>query len=1172
MKFARLYLKAFGPFRDRIIELSAGAGRDFHLIFGPNEAGKSTVLRAVTAFLFGVPERTGDAFLHDYPSLRIGATLSLPDGTRLSAMRRKTRKATLFPIDDATGTELTERPLPEGAVTDLLGGLDMPLYQSLFGLDLDGLVRGSDELLRGEGDVGRGLFQAAAGLASLRDVIAELDEEAAATFKARGSTGRLNRALSQFDEQRRVLREATVRTYVWETAEREHRQAEERHVQIRDALRGKRADLQRFHRIRANLPLLAERREKQKEAEGLAHIPLLAPDASQLRVAALERLRSAEEGKRTAEETLAQLKGDAAALVVRKEVLAQSGSIEHVFHAIDGYRSARDALPGLVRERAELARRIGSLLAEIGATCEVGQAAELLPSETLTARVQALVEEHGRLHDRDEQLDSQIRTTEATVERLKGRLAALPEPTAMDELEASVSSAANVAELENRRRKLEGDIAEEEGKLQLEAAALWSGSLSDLLVLTVPLSETAGAFESEFAVLAQDERLVEEREEGLGRDLDERRRELRVLAATGEVVTQTEVAAARAERDQQWADLRRTHIDVDPRQTKEVAGGPPAKVLAAAVEAAIREADRLADLLRADTERATNLEAIRQRIEDMQGEMQQCGNDREALADRRRHLQQRWETLTAPLRRTDLSPTALREWLSRQQRVVERHGNLQRLRAELTSVDNDVARARDLIDSALRACGLPEPAHEESGAGALARAQKAVSAAQKARADRDALTNQLQSETDQLREQQEKGRRTTEQMSEWKRKWQEATGELRLTSDALPAEAWKRLDQFSRLSRALADLTDRDAKAAENEAAVKEFEQKVSRVAQTVSQVTQEQSADAVAQGLYGALADARKADARRQQIERDIAREARAIEENTAAAERARTALEELVRSAGCRAPEELPEIEERAARKKGLQERLLEIDEQLVQQNARPVDEVLAEAEGSTLDGIAGSIANTESEIEDLERKDEDSQVAAFSAKQRLEAMDGGTAAAEARQAMQSIAVQIAEEVRRYARARLASATLGRVVQMYREQHQGPLLKRAAEVFARITLGSFAGLTVDYEDDRQVLLGVRPDAARVPVTGMSQGTRDQLFLSLRLAAIEQHVDGRGPFPVIVDDLLVQFDDERAVATLGILSELSTKTQVLFFTHHRHLVALAAASKVGAELSVQNL
>ncbi len=87
-----------------------------------------------------------------------------------------------------------------------------------------------------------------------------------------------------------------------------------------------------------------------------------------------------------------------------------------------------------------------------------------------------------------------------------------------------------------------------------------------------------------------------------------------------------------------------------------------------------------------------------------------------------------------------------------------------------------------------------------------------------------------------------------------------------------------------------------------------------------------------------------------------------------------------------------------------------------------------------------------------------------------------------------------------------------------------------------------------------------------------MSQGTRDQLFLSLRLAAIEQHIDGRGPMPVIVDDLLVQFDDDRAVATLTVLNELSAKTQVLFFTHHRHLVKLSRASTLASAIAIHDL
>ncbi|MCG3201200.1 MAG: hypothetical protein NFCOHLIN_01066 [Gammaproteobacteria bacterium] len=1170
--FVRLYLKAFGPFRDRIIELPTDSGKNFHVIFGPNEAGKSTTLRAVTGFLFGIPERTGDAFLHDYNALRVGATLLLADGNRLSAMRRKARRATLFAIDETTGAEITERPLSDSTAANLVGGLDLALYTNLFGLDLTGLVAGGQELLRGEGEVGRSLFQAAAGLASLRTVIADLDEEAAATFKPRGSTGRLNHALKEFEEQRRVLRDATVRTSEWEVAKREHRQAELMYAQLREALKGKRTEQQRLQRIRANLPLLAERAAKQKEAEGLAHIRPLPAEVAQLRVAALERMRRAEETKRVAESRLAQLKADAAALVVREGVLEQASVIEGVFHAIDRYRSARESLPRLVRERAELSETIRKLLAEIGSPCEVAQASKLLPPETLIARVQSLIDEHRRLTDRDEQFDAQVRTKEAAIERLKERLTTLPESAQVEELETSLADVISVAELENRRRKLERDIADEDGRLQREAAALWSGSLSELVVLTVPLTEMAGTFENEFATLAQEERLVAEREATLTHDLEERRSELNVLAATGEVVTQAEVATARTERDTKWTDLRRRYIDgVPPPASTELRNQPP-YALAAALEAAIREADRLADLLRADTERATNLEGTRQRIADMQAELQRNEERRDLLADRRQGLQHRWEVLVAPLRRSDISPAALREWLARHQRLVERYGEVERLRTERTLVVGDIARARNLLDTALKACGLAASTTDESAAGAVTRAQKAINAARQARADRDSVSEQIQAGMAELRDLQKQRGQTAAKLAEWKVKWVEVTEGLHLPAKALPAEVRTRLDQFSRLSAALGKLSSCDSESKEHESVVTGFEAKLFDVARAVAEVADGRSPDTVAERLYAALAEARGADTMRQQVANDIEHETRTINEAGVDAAQARDALNELVRQAGCQSAEQLPEIEAQAIRQRSLQQRLHEIDEQLVQQNAQPVEGVRQEADGLTLEDIARQIADAETGIEDLERQVEAAQGVVFNTKQRLDAIDGGTTAAEAQQAVRSIAARIAKEACTYARARLAISLLNRVVQLYREQHQGPLLNRAAEVFARITLGSFSGLTVDYEDDRQVLLGVRPNAARVPVAGMSQGTRDQLFLALRLAAIEQHIQGRGPFPVIVDDLLVQFDDERAVATLEVLSELSAKTQVLFFTHHKHLVELAQTLRLATALSVQSL
>ena len=89
----------------------------------------------------------------------------------------------------------------------------------------------------------------------------------------------------------------------------------------------------------------------------------------------------------------------------------------------------------------------------------------------------------------------------------------------------------------------------------------------------------------------------------------------------------------------------------------------------------------------------------------------------------------------------------------------------------------------------------------------------------------------------------------------------------------------------------------------------------------------------------------------------------------------------------------------------------------------------------------------------------------------------------------------------------------------------------------------------------DAATIVGVRRDNEVVPVAAMSRGTRDQLYLALRLGYLERMVQQGEPMPFIVDDVLIHFDDDRAAAALEVLGELSGATQVILFTHHRRLV-----------------
>jgi uncharacterized protein YhaN len=90
-------------------------------------------------------------------------------------------------------------------------------------------------------------------------------------------------------------------------------------------------------------------------------------------------------------------------------------------------------------------------------------------------------------------------------------------------------------------------------------------------------------------------------------------------------------------------------------------------------------------------------------------------------------------------------------------------------------------------------------------------------------------------------------------------------------------------------------------------------------------------------------------------------------------------------------------------------------------------------------------------------------------------------------------------------------------------------------------------------------VLLAVRPGGTdAVGIAGLSLGTADQLYLALRLASLETYLEKNDPVPLIVDDVLIQFDDNRAAAALRALADLSLRTQVIMFTHHEHVRQLA--------------
>ncbi|MFT6596589.1 MAG: hypothetical protein ACJAT3_002572, partial [Akkermansiaceae bacterium] len=182
--------------------------------------------------------------------------------------------------------------------------------------------------------------------------------------------------------------------------------------------------------------------------------------------------------------------------------------------------------------------------------------------------------------------------------------------------------------------------------------------------------------------------------------------------------------------------------------------------------------------------------------------------------------------------------------------------------------------------------------------------------------------------------------------------------------------------------------------------------------------------------------------------------------------------------------------------------------------------------------------------------------------------EMMKANDLAASQKQASADALSAIVADTQRFRQLHYAIDFLKQQVEDYRRKTQGPMVGKTSSFFKALTSGAFEKVAAQVDDkDQPQLIAIRANGEPVPTSGLSEGTADQLYLSLRLAAISLHLENHRPIPLILDDLLMTFDDARIKALLPVLEELSEQTQILIFTHHSHLKDL-----VGSKVSIHDL
>ncbi len=577
------------------------------------------------------------------------------------------------------------------------------------------------------------------------------------------------------------------------------------------------------------------------------------------------------------------------------------------------------------------------------------------------------------------------------------------------------------------------------------------------------------------------------------------------------------------------------------------------------------QADTLADRLRLEADRVTELARLEAERVELETLHTRRRKDEEEARAKRQEAEARWVAVWKPLGFEPATPKEMLVWVRQHAKLVERCENLREARASEAEQADRIARLRAEVSTLLVELGEPAADRDETLPDLLEHARDLLEHLGDVRKERRTLEHAIEQNERNLEAARLDEAEARRKLDEWKSAWAATITPLGLDPSAKPTEVDATLDRRDALVATLEKLEAHRQR-------IQSFENEQIRIGRETRSLADRVAPELTAEPLAGQvgglgrlLNEAHRAESRREQLQKGRQQQEQRGREGRSQAAAARERLSDLAREAGCNDPGQLPEAEERARRQRETEARLEEVDDRLRNHSGgMPVASFLEAAQAVDPDGLPAQVERLAQQIALAEgqRRELDRQLG--QERQILKDMEESAREAKAEQAAveaQGLLARIEAEAGRYLRLRLASAVLRQAIERYRQRSQGPVLRRASTLFQELTRGSFHGLTTEYDDDATPrLVGVRPERATVPVEGMSEGTRDQLFLALKIASLEHHLDHHEPLPFIADDLLVNFDDDRAQAALQVLAELSRRTQVLFFTHHWHLVELAEA------------
>lgn len=1096
MQITTINISGFGQFQGLQVAPAAG----LTVIRGPNEAGKTTLLAFIRAILFGFETDR-------YPALAGGRRggwleVAMQDGRHFRIERYGERGgAGILKVYDQAGAELGD-----GQLAVLLQGVEKKVYHNIFAFGLDELTQ-FDRLT--DAEVAARIYGAGAGTGSVSglEVEKKLGSDRESLFKPGGQNPTINALLRALDEVDAELRRRNLPAEYGELGrhlaevETELAQLGERHA-----------------------ALAAERRARQRVVDGWqawvdlcqarADRELLGPVRTfpTSTVERLGRLESAvdaaTEGRRRAELDRDRAAADLDAATLDEEALARRAELEALREASATYLARRDERTRTERDLTAAAVRLDTAMARLGPAWTVERVAAFDDSIAVQSEIETRF--RRRLDREADAVAAARRDVTAIGERRTEVAAQLATTSArIDQLDTELGKRAPHSERARGLREVERLVEGLEG-LQTAAA---DRPARDLHAARVALEERS------------------RRARELETAIDSLRSLRELLAATAPATAPLATWLTR------WLGPLVVLVLGLALAGSLLAVGVP--VLGGVAVAALAVAAAWA-VSRARPS-AAGPDTVGRRLQE------QLERSNETIA-------QAGEALGLGSSPTPTAVAELRAALDEERVLLDR--DVQRLERADAALQ-DAAAAEALLAAAASSLGLPaRPSRED-----LLAFGRQVDADRELDAQRAGLVEQAtqlrvtlerldQREEELTRALDERVAAEEEARQEW-RGWLVAHG---LEPD-LPCETASRVVEAVTAAKG-ALTTLRALEVRRNEYAAEEAAL-AAQVAALAPLLPQGRFDGADVAGAAGALL--RRYDAaldgerRRGEAERALAERNVALEEARRSCEAAQAALATFLAELEVPDGDTLRSEVQRSAKGAALEAAIAAATRTLTTLSGPGDALAVFEADLSAvtdLDPVRGRIGELDEELADLARKRDERNREAGARRDRRAAMERDAAATELRQRRADLQAALEAAAERWTVLSLARDLLARSRAAYERAHRPAVVQAAERYLSAWTGGRYARIVAPLGASIE---GVeRSDGGRVLLAGLSRGTAEQLYLALRFGLVERFIETAGePLPIVMDDILVNFDDERAARAARSIEALARSCQVIYFTCH---------------------